>query len=57
MIDPYLRHQSLAFNVRAIRVDGGYGEMPSARKWRRIQASIERKRQKRERKAAKRGAR
>lgn len=57
MIDPYLRQQQLAQNVRSVRVDGGHGGLPSARKWKRIQASIERKRQKRERKAAKRGAR
>lgn len=55
MIDPYLRQQQLAQNVRSVRVDGGYGGLPSARKWKRIQASIERKKQKQARKAAKRG--
>lgn len=56
MIDPYLRQQNLAFNVRSIRVDGGHGSLPSARKWRRIQASVERRKRKQERKAAKRRA-
>lgn len=48
--------QKLALNVRSARVDGGCGGLPSKRQLRRINASIERKRQKRERKAAKRGA-
>jgi hypothetical protein len=55
MRQPISQKEALCHNVRSARADGGHGGLPSNRKMRRIFAALERKQQKKARKAEKRG--